>query len=132
MSSSYSDIIGLSRPVSGKRVRMPKLTRAAQFAPFAALTGYDGVIRETERLTESEITLAEDGEEQLNEKLMKLRERIDQQPQVRLKCFQQDLYKSGGNYIYITGCVRRIDTAGRALFLSDGERIPFGCIYDIE
>ena len=132
MSSDYRDIIGLPRPVSEKRVRMPKLTRAAQFAPFAALTGYDGVIRETERLTESEIILAEDGQAQLNEKLVKLKARLHERPQVRLKCFQRDLYKSGGSYIYITGCVKRIDTAGHALYLSDGERIPFSCIYDIE
>ena len=125
-------MIDLPHYVSAKRVQMPKKNRAAQFAPFAALTGYDGVIRETARLTQHEITLAEDGQAQLNEKLVKLLEQIDRQPRVRLKCFQRDLYKAGGSYIYITGCVKRIDTAGHALFLSDGERIPFGCIYDIE
>lgn len=128
----YRDMIDLPHHVSKKRVQMPKSNRAAQFAPFAALTGFDGAIRETERLTENEIFLAEDGQSQLNEKLLKLRQQMDQQPQVKLTCFQRDLFKSGGSYISVTGCVKHIDEANRAIFLTDGERIPFGCIYDIE
>ena len=120
--SSYDDIIGLEHPVSKKRVQMPKLTRAAQFAPFAALTGYEGVIRETERLTESEIELAEGSIEQLDKKLRK----------VTFKCFQRDLYKQGGSYGYITGRVKRMDEAGRGILLTDGSRIPLSCIYDIK
>jgi len=132
MSNGYDDIIGLSRPVSEKRVRMSRLTRAAQFAPFAALTGYEGVIRETERLTETEIEMMEGAQEQLNEKLLQIRNRIDTQPTVRLKCFQRDLYKSGGSYITVTGRVKRIDEAGHTLYMTDGEKIPFGCIFGIE
>ena len=71
-------------------------------------------------------------EAQLNEKLVKLREQIAHQPQVKLKCFQQDMFKPGGNYITVIGRVKRIDEVGRAIILTDGERIPFGCIYDIE
>ena len=130
--SSYDDIIGLEHPVSKKRVQMPKLTRAAQFAPFAALTGYEGVIRETERLTESEIELAEGSIEQLDKKLRKIFVQIDQHPEVTFKCFQRDLYKQGGSYVYITGRVKRMDEAGRGILLTDGSRIPLSCIYDIK
>lgn len=131
-SNSYDDIIGLPRHVSPKRVQMSKENRAAQFSPFAALTGYDGVIRETARLTEAEIELEEWGMEQLNEKLLQILARIGEKPQVTLRCFQQDLYKDGGSYVYVTGRVKHYDHCEHALLLTDGNRIPISCIYGIE
>lgn len=128
----YDDIIHLPHYISQKRTRMPNYDRAAQFSPFAALTGYDGVIRETARLTEGEIELDEGGMALLNEKLLTILERIDEKPPVTLKCFQPDIYKDGGSYVYITGRVKRIDDCAHALLLTDGRSIPMDRIYAIE
>ena len=127
----YADILDHPRHISAKRAQMPRETRAAQFSPFAALTGYDGVIRETARLTEQEVELAEEGMAQLNGKLLELMARIGEQPQATFRCFRQDRYKAGGNYVHITGCVRRIDTASHRIHLTDGTEIPMDCVYDI-
>ena len=128
----YDDIIDLPRPVSGKRSPMSNYDRAAQFSPFAALTGYDGVIQETARLTDREIELADGGRQILEEQLQKLRACLDRQPRVVLTCFQPDARKQGGAYVTVTGHLKKIDPHSRCLVLLEGEMVPLERIYRIE
>lgn len=128
----YDDIIDLPHPVSSRRSRMTNYDRAAQFSPFAALTGYDGVIAETARLTDSQIELDEGGKELLNEKLRELRDTIDEQPTASFTCYQPDERKLGGAYVTVTGRVKKIDTVTRCVLLADGTVIPIDRIYGIE
>ena len=128
----YDDIIYLSRPVSPKRSRMSAGDRAAQFSPFAALTGYDGVIAETGRLTDAEIELDEGGKELLNEQLQKIRARSGEQPRVVLTCYRPDARKQGGSYVAVAGNVKKVDTVTRTIFLTDGTAVPMDRVYGIE
>ena len=128
----YDDIIHLSRPVSKKRSPMSNFDRAAQFSPFAALTGYDAVIAETGRLTDTQIELDEGGKALLDEKLQTIREHLEEHPAVKLTVFCPDSRKSGGAYDTITGNVKKIDPVTRILVLTGGEVIPIDRIYGIE
>lgn len=128
----YDDIIHLSRPVSKKRSPMSNFDRAAQFSPFAALTGYDAVIAETGRLTDTRIELDEGGKALLDEKLQTIREHLEEHPAVKLTVFCPDSRKSGGAYETITGNVKKIDPVARILVLTGGEVIPIDRIYGIE
>ena len=128
----YDDIIHLSRPVSKKRSPMSNFDRAAQFSPFAALTGYDAVIAETGRLTDTRIELDEGGKALLDEKIQTIREHLAQQPKVKLTVFCPDSRKSGGAYETITGNVKKIDPVARIMVLTGGVVIPVDRIYGIE
>ena len=128
----YDDIINLPRPVSKKRSPMSNLDRAAQFSPFAALTGYDAVIAETGRLTDTKIELDEGGKALMDEKLQMIREHLGEQAAVTLKVFCPDSRKSGGAYETVTGNVKKIDPVARVLVLTGGEAIPIDRIYGIE
>lgn len=128
----YDDIIHLPRPVSRKRSPMSNSDRAAQFSPFAALTGYDAVIAETGRLTDSQIELDEGGKALLDEKLQILREHLQELPAVSLKVFCPDSRKSGGAYETVTGNVKKIDPVARVLVLTGGEVIPIDRLFGIE
>lgn len=128
----YDDIINLPRPVSKKRSPMSHYDRAAQFSPFAALTGYDAVIAETGRLTDTQIELDEGGKALLDEKLQDIQTRISEHPAVKLKVFSPDSRKSGGAYEIVTGNVKKIDPVARVLVLTGGEVIPIDRIYGIE
>ena len=128
----YDDIIHLPRPVSKKRTPMSNFDRAAQFSPFAALTGYDAVIAETGRLTDAQIELDEDGKQLLDEKLQWIREHLLEGPEVKLTAFCPDSRKAGGAYEQITGTVKKIDLVTRCLVLTGGEVVPLDRIYGIE
>ena len=128
----YDDIINLPRPVSKKRSPMSNFDRAAQFSPFAALTGYDAVIAESGRLTDTQIELDEGGKALLDEKLQTIREHLEEHPAVKLTVFCPDSRKSGGAYEEITGQVKKIDPVARILVLISGEVIPIDRIYGIE
>ena len=128
----YDDIINLPRPVSKKRSPMSNYDRAAQFSPFAALTGYDAVIAETGRLTDTQIELDEGGKALLDEKLQTIREHLEEHPAVKLTVFSPDSWKSGGAYEEVTGNVKKIDPVTRCLVLTSGEVIPIDRIYGIE
>ena len=123
--SNYDDIIHL--PYPRKPQRMSNLDRAAQFAPFAALTGHGEAIAETARITQSDVELSEDGIAILNEKLRTLEPGQD----VTVLYFQPDLRKSGGANVRYTGTVKKIDALHSALVMTDGTLIPFARIRDI-
>lgn len=131
-SRKYDDILNLPHPVSQKRSRMTNYDRAAQFSPFAALTGYEGVIQETARLTDTQIELDEGGKALLDEKLQELLEQIQEQPRAVFTCYQPDERKLGGAYVTLGGQVKKIDPVARCILLTDGSVIPIHRIYGIE
>ncbi len=122
---SYEDIIHLPHPVSRKHPRMSIENRAAQFAPFAALTGYGAAVDETARQTDEKAELDEDYKEQLDAKLQYLQTHLNEHLCVDITYFQKDEKKKGGTYRSLTGVVKKIDVFGRKLFLENGESIRF-------
>ena len=115
----YDDIIRLPHHVSTRHPQMSIHDRAAQFSPFAALTGHDAAIRETERLTEEWVELDEDSKEQLDERLQMIREHLAERPEITFTFFQPDERKQGGAYRTITGKVKKIDEYEHRILLED-------------
>lgn len=107
-------------------------SRAAQFSPFAALTGYEDAIKETGRLTEERIELEEDEMGGLDRKLRLLQERIGDRPEISVTYFRPDVRKKGGAYVTVTGRVRKIDLPGRSLVMEDGSRIAVEAVTGME
>lgn len=128
----YDDIIDLPCHVSPNRPHMPMLDRAAQFSPFAALSGYDSAVKEAMRLTEEEIELDEDSREALDQKLAVLMEHLDEQPDVTVTFFCPDEQKEGGSYQTVSGKVRRIDGAARKFIMEDGMTLPMEHIVQMD
>lgn len=128
----YDDIIHLPHHVSKTRPQMSMEDRAAQFSPFAALTGYDAAILETGRLTEDKLELGEEAQAILDRKQRYLAEIIDTKPAVTVTYFVPDEKKSGGAYSTVTGFLKRIDEYERVLMLTDGRKIQLDAIFDIE
>ena len=132
MDEKYADIIHLSRPISTRHLPMPGSDRAAQFAPFAALTGYDGVIAETARLTERETVLDVGAEAELDEKLRYIRDHLSERPQICVTYFRPDSRKSGGAYLTVSGRVKKLDTYANLLVFTDNTPICIDRICHIE
>lgn len=132
MKSPYEDIIHLPRPISKTHIPMSLQDRAAQFSPFAALTGYDAAVAETARLTETAMELDVDAQAELSEKLLLLQRRISQAPSVTVTHFVPDLRKAGGTYVTTTGILRKLDSLNQWLLLEDGTRIFFGDILSLD
>lgn len=130
MSGDYDDIINLPHHVSPSRAHMPVSDRAAQFAPFAALTGYGDVIKETARQTDARLELTEDEKEELNRRLRSAC-LPGEKPEIAVTYFIPDKKKSGGAYHTVSGKVRRIDTDKKELVLEDKVRIALDDIVDI-
>ena len=134
MSGKYDDIIHLSRPVSERHPPMPIAQRAAQFAPFAALTGYEAVLHEAARFTSRQIELDEDAKAELNRSLLELAARTDppgEPVRVQLTWFEPDGLKLGGTYRTETVTLRRIDRTYRLLELSNRSLIEIDRVLDI-
>ena len=129
---SYEDMLRLPHPVSRRHKRMDRIDRAAQFAPFAALTGFGDVIGECNRLTEGEIALSEEEIGALNEKLREIEDQISEHPEISVFWFQPDERKSGGAYREVTGRVKKLDEIHNQVVLMDGTRIPMESIYEIQ
>lgn len=132
MKGPYDDIITLPHPTSRRHPRMAAADRAAQFAPFAALTGYAAAVKETARETEAFTELAEDEAAALDRQLRLLEKRVRQRPWVVLTCFQPDQRKAGGAYVEVQGRVKRIDAAAGAITLENGREIPVNYILEIK
>lgn len=130
-SHRYDDIIHLPHHVSPTHPQMPVPDRAAQFAPFAALTGHEAAIRETARLTDEKITLDENAKALLDEKLRMVQEMPEAHPGITITYFQPDGKKSGGHYLSVTGKVKKTDGYGHCLVMDDGLRIPLDDIIEI-
>ena len=130
MSAEYNDILHLPHHVSSCRPQMSMRDRAAQFSPFAALTGYDSAISETARLTDRRIELSEDAQEYLDRKLKWIRENLTSHPSVTITYFIPDLYKDGGSYVSHTGRVQYVDDVARVVGMVDGTSIPLDDIFN--
>lgn len=131
MNNPYEDIMQLSRPISSRHLPMSMHDRAAQFSPFAALTGYDAAIEETARLTDHQTELAESSKEVLDKKIRAIQDAIDTMPEVTVTFFEPDLRKAGGAYRTINGRVKKIDDYNRALIFQDETAVPFWQLHDI-
>ncbi len=120
--SRYEDILHLPRPKP--RQEMAPWQRGAQFSPFAALTGFEDVVAEEGRLTESPVELAEDARTALNERLAALKEKEKQRPQVVVTWFCPDSHKEGGRYVTSIGNLKKLDEIQKQLIFASGECIP--------
>ena len=132
MSSAYDDLLNLPHHTSAVQPTMPMQNRAAQFAPFAALVGYDALIRETTRLTDQKAELDESVIAELNEKLRLLLELLPQQPEVTVTYFLPDSRKAGGAYRTTSGIIRKFLRNENILVMMDGTQIPIGDIVGME
>ena len=128
---NYDDIIHLPHHRSKKHAPMPLIDRAAQFSPFAALTGHDAAIKETARLTDRKIELDEYEIAVLDEKLQRIKEQLKVYPEVTITYFQPDIRKDGGKYVTVTGKVKKIDEYAKAMIMEDGTRILIEDIIEI-
>lgn len=131
ITDDYEDIKQFSRPQYEDIYPMPISNRAAQFAPFAALAGYDAAVDETARLTDSRIDLDEDEIGELNSNLNRLIDTLDKQPKIKVTYFVPDERKSGGKYIDKVGIVRIFDSYSNELVFTDGIRIAVADMYSL-
>ena len=135
--NEYEDIFHLPHPVSGTHPQMSMHARAAQFSPFAALSGYEEAVEEEARLTEEKILLDEYEKQRIDEKLQKIRDDLqergkEEKPRISVTYFLPDQRKAGGAYVTVTGQVKKMDTYKQQLLLTDGSAIPFQEIVELE
>lgn len=127
----YEDIIHLPHPTSTKHPRMSLYDRAAQFSPFAALTGHEAAIMETARLTDCNTELEEDEKEKINEKLKWIQEHLKEEPEVTITYFLPDERKEGGRYVSHTGVVKKMNMFERTVIMKDELVISMNDIKEI-
>ncbi|QNK42568.1 hypothetical protein HCR03_08375 [Caproicibacter fermentans] len=132
MMGKYDNIINLPHHVSATRPHMAAIDRAAQFAPFAALTGYEGAVKETARLTDERIELDEYAQGALSDRLQIIADRMKEHPKIAITYFQPDAKKKGGAYITAAGTVKKIDEYERVVVMTDATVIPLDEIISIE
>ncbi len=131
-SSRYEDMLELPHHISRERPQMAMEERAAQFSPFAALTGYGDAIRETGRLTERQLELEPDVKDRLNEKLRLLMELPSPRSEVSIVYFLPDEKKEGGSYVSVRGRVKKVDENSRQIVLENGGRIPLEAVMELD
>ena len=132
MKEDYFDIINLPHHVSRNHPQMLMEARAAQFAPFAALTGYDAVIHETARLTDKQVELEEYDNDRLNRIFSELMDSLEEHPVVTVSYFKPDEHKAGGAYMTVSEKLKKIDTYEQIMKMEDGTVIPIGSIMDLQ
>ena len=132
MSGKYDDIINLPHHVSPTWPHMPLSDRAAQFSPFAALSGYDAAIKETARLTTQRVELSEDAREALEQKLCWLKATIPNGSAVAITYYQPDRKKAGGVFAVAVGFVKKVDDIEHIILMQDGRRITVEDIIEID
>ncbi len=132
MTGAYDDIINLPHHVSTTRTHMTAIDRAAQFSPFAALTGYDAAIKETARLTDERVELDEYMKDALRDRLQIIADRIKEQPEIAITYFQPDEKKNGGTYVTSISTTKKIDEYERVVVMADGTAIPIDEIINID
>ena len=128
--TKYGDIIDLQHPDSLKHKRMSLYNRAAQFAPFAALTGYEEAIEETGRQVSEKLILSESQKELLDRQLQELKKHLSEQ-ELRITWFKKDEKKAGGEYVTTKGYVKKIDILERKILMEDGQILKMDDIYEI-
>jgi len=128
----YEDVLPLPHHRSPRRAPLSRQDRAAQFAPFAALSGHSETLAECARRTDDCPPLAEDQQELLDRQLRHLARQIQRQPLVELSFFQPDARKSGGRFCRLRGRLLAIDSRRELLLLSDGRQVPFRHLRELE
>lgn len=128
----YDDIINLPHYQSKERQHMSLHDRAAQFAPFAALTGHEEAIEETARLTEEKMILDDTAVERINERLFEISQHLSEKWNVAITYFKPDAHKKGGAYLTDTGTVKKIDTTENMVIMDSGIRISMEEIIEID
>ena len=128
----YEDIVNLPPHISKKHPQPTMMDRAARFAPFAAITGYEEMVLEEARVTEERIDLDEGTLSLLNEKLNMIQEFLDEEPEIKITYFEPDKKKAGGAYVSITGVVKRIDEYEHLVIMTDGKKIRIDDIFGLE
>lgn len=131
MKRNYADMLDLPHHISPTRKPMSMADRAAQFSPFAALVGHDAAIQETARLTQQPVELDESRKAVLNEKLQRLLARLSEEPEITVTYFCPDEKKTGGRYVTVTGCLKKVNPFANTVELTDGTAIPVEQIYEI-
>ena len=131
-SNKYDDMIYLPNPTPTCKPRMSLHDRAAQFSPFAALTGYEDAVEETARLTDTRLELSEDMKTILNEKMQMIVDNMDADPIVTITYFVPDKKKEGGVYVDVTGIVKEINEYERCIVMTDKKKIPIEQLRAIE
>ena len=129
--NKYDDIIDLPHHVSKTRNPMSLYNRAAQFAPFAALTGYDDAIEETARLTETKVELSDELKNDLNQKINFIKNNIKVHPEITIKYFVLDNKKSGGIYKSLTSIIKKVDDFNKCFIFADNTNVYFDDIISI-
>ncbi len=132
MTTKYDDIIHLPRHVSATRPRMSAINRAAQFSPFAALTGHGAAVKETARLTDKRIELDESIKDNLSHRMQIVSDSIKEQPEISITYFKPDEKKNGGEFITAISSVKKIDEYERVIIMTDGTSIPIDEIISID
>ena len=132
MGNKYDDIIDLPHHISKKHPRMSLEDRSAQFASFAALTGYEDIINETARITNAKIELDEESKLTLNRKIQEIKKKINEKLNITITYFIPDLKKTGGRYVTINGIVKKIDEYKKILILEDKTEILISDIVEIK
>lgn len=132
MNNKYNDMLHMPHHVSQTHPHMSMQNRAAQFSPFAALTGFESIIKETSRQTAQRIELDESAKEVLDKKLQRLLQVLHVHPQVSITFFKPDEKKDGGAYICITGTIKKIDGYDENLIMTDGTQIPISEITSLQ
>lgn len=127
----YDDMVYMKNPTPTCKPRMSLHDRAAQFSPFAALTGYEDAVEETARLTDDRLELSEDMKTILNEKMQMILDNADSEPVVTITYFVPDKKKSGGAYVDVTGIVKEIDEYERCIVMTDKKKISIEQIREI-
>lgn len=132
MTENYKDIINLTHHTSATRPRMTVYNRAAQFSPFAALTGYEEAVKETARFTDEKAEIDEYHIAMINDKLNIALEKKDQNSILSITFFKPDSRKKGGEYLTVSGILKGVDEVNHTLLLKDNTIIPINLIYDID
>ena len=128
----YDDIINLPHHVSDKHPHMDLLDRAAQFSPFAALTGHDAAIKETARMTDERPELDESSKEMLDARLQIIREHLVDCPMVTLTYFEPDARKEGGAYVTVSDTIKKIDEYAQTIVLNNGSIVWIDALIAVE
>ena len=127
----YDDIINLPHHISKKHPQMSLYARSAQFAPFAALTGYEEAVKENARETNERIDIEDELKSILDGKLQIILEQIKNHPEISITYFIADSKKNGGEYVTVTGLVKKVDLYNQYIYLIDNTEIPINEIIDI-
>lgn len=128
----YNDIINLPHHVSKRHPQLNRASYAAQFSPFAALSGYDGIVSEAARFTDERVELGDKENDILNAKLQVIGDHIKEYPEIKVTYFVKDKKKSGGAYLQRNASIKRIDDVERIMYFTDGTNLPIDDITDMQ